>query len=308
MPSSTFKSDLFLLTTALIWGTAFVAQRVGMEYIGPFTYSAVRFSLGAAALLPLALMTYRRGLFATNLVPGSFARRYLVGGGLAGAVLFAGASLQQVGLVYTTAGNAGFITGLYVVFVPIMGLFWGQRTNAGTWIGALLAVAGLYLLSVEQDLQISRGDFLVFCGAIAWAGHTHVLARLAPGSDPLMLAVAQFSTCALLSWISAIGLEAIGWSGIYAAAIPILYGGLLSVGIAYTLQVVAQRHAHPAHASIFLSLEAVFAAIAGWLILSERLTPRALAGCALMLSAMLLTQLYAYFTDKKDQTKAAQEG
>ncbi len=126
MPPSTLKSDIFLLITAVIWGTAFVAQRVGMDYIGPFTYSAVRFSLGAAALLPLALITYRRGAFVSTLMPRPFAGQYLAGGGMAGIALFAGASLQQVGLVSTTAGNAGFITGLYVVLVPMMGLLWGQ--------------------------------------------------------------------------------------------------------------------------------------------------------------------------------------
>jgi drug/metabolite transporter (DMT)-like permease len=267
----------------------------------------VRFSLGAAALLPLALITYRRGAFTSSLMPRSFAGQYLSGGGIAGVALFAGASLQQVGLVFTTAGNAGFITGLYVVFVPMMGLFWGQCTNAGTWIGALLAVVGLYLLSVEQGLQISRGDLFVLCGAVAWAAHTHILARIAPGSDPLMLAVVQFSICALLSWVTALGIEAVRWSGIHAAAIPILYGGLLSVGVAYTLQVVAQRRAHPAHAAIFLSLEAVFAAIGGWLILDELLTPRALGGCALMFCAMLLSQLYSYFEAKKHPSGAVPE-
>lgn len=307
MPPSTLKSDIFLLITAIIWGTAFVAQRVGMDYIGPFTYSAVRFSLGAAALLPLALITYQRGAFVSSLAPRSFVGQYLAGGGIAGVALFTGASLQQVGLVFTTAGNAGFITGLYVVFVPMMGLFWGQRTNAGTWIGALMAVAGLYLLSVEEGLQISRGDAFVLWGAVAWAAHTHILARIAPGSDPLLLAVVQFSVCALLSWVTALGIETIRWSGIYAAAIPILYGGLLSVGIAYTLQVVAQRKAHPAHAAIFLSLEAVFAAIGGRLMLGELLLPRALTGCVLMFCAMLLSQLYSYYTGKKREPEVGLE-
>jgi drug/metabolite transporter (DMT)-like permease len=180
-----------------------------------------------------------------------------------------------------------------------MGLFWGQKANAGTWIGAILAAMGLYLLSVREGLNIGHGDFLVFCSAIVWALHTHILAHLAPRTDPLMLAVVQFSQCALLSWVCAFWVETIHWLDIWAAAVPILYGGLLSVGVAYTLQVVAQRHAHPAHASIFFSLESVFAAIGGWMILNEVLTPRAMAGCVLMLGAMLLSQLYSYFILQK---------
>jgi drug/metabolite transporter (DMT)-like permease len=206
--------------------------------------------------------------------------------------IFAGASLQQIGLVYTTAGKAGFITGLYVVIVPILGLLWGQRTNAGTWGGALLAAAGMYLLSVNEDFSIAYGDLLELAGAVMWACHIHLIGWLSPKTDPLRLAFVQFMVCALASLLTAAAIESATLTAILAAALPILYGGALSVGVAYTLQVVAQRHAHPAHAAILLSLEAVFAAVGGWLVLKEVMTGRGIAGCTLMFSGMLVSQLY----------------
>lgn len=288
--SPKLKSDFLLLLTAVIWGFAFTAQRLGMDYIGPFTYSATRFALGTAFLLPFALVSWRRRFF----VPVSAAlnfRTYFWGGGLAGLALFGGVSFQQVGLVYTTAGNAGFITGLYVVLVPIIGLLWRQPTTGGTWAGAALAAVGLYLLSITDAMTISRGDLLVLFGAVIWALHVHILGYSAPRCDPLMLATIQFGVCTLLSWAVAFMWEPVQWAGIEEAAWPILYGGLMSVGIAYTLQVVAQRNAEPAHAAILLSLEAVFAAVGGWIILGETMTLRAGVGCALMLAGMLVSQL-----------------
>jgi drug/metabolite transporter (DMT)-like permease len=216
----------------------------------------------------------------------------IFGGGLLGLTVFTAASLQQVGLVYTTAGNAGFITGLYVVIVPILGLFWGQRPGAGTWIGAFLAAVGLYLLSITADFTISLGDFLELIGAFVWAVQILIIGWLSPKIDPIKLAFVEFSVCSLLSLVTAFLFEEIVLSALFQATVPILYGGVLSVGVAYTLQVVAQRNAHPAHASIIFSLEAVFAALGGWLILDEILSVRAFIGCALMLAGMLLSQLY----------------
>ncbi|MEN8781509.1 MAG: DMT family transporter, partial [Desulfobacterales bacterium] len=205
---------------------------------------------------------------------------------------FAGASLQQVGLVYTTAGNAGFITGLYVVIVPILGLFFRQRPNAGTWIGVLLAAVGLYLLSVTDRFSIAFGDLLELIGAFFWAGHVLLIGWLSPRMNSLKLALAQFAACSFFSLLTAALFETTTLRGVAQATVPILYGGVLSVGVAYTLQVVAQRNAHPAHASILLSLEAVFAAIGGWIVLGERLTTRGFLGCSLMLVGMLLSQLW----------------
>ncbi len=292
MDKKTLHADLLLLLTAAIWGFAFVAQRVGMDHVGPFTYNAIRFAIGSISLLPLIIFTGRKE--AGNL-PGGNGRAVLVGGIMAGVVLFAGASLQQAGLVYTTAGNAGFITGLYVVMVPIMGLFWKQRPEIGTWIGAILAVIGLYFLSINAEFSISFGDFLVLLSAFFWAGHVLLIGWLSPRMNSLKLASAQFAVCSGLSVLVAFGMETISVAGILRATIPILYGGLFSVGIAYTLQVVAQRHAHPAHSAILLSLEGVFAALGGWLLLNEILTLRSLLGCSLILTGMLLSELSRYF-------------
>jgi drug/metabolite transporter (DMT)-like permease len=294
MKIQTAKSDSLLLLTAIIWGFAFVAQRVGMEYVGPFTFNGVRFALGSLVLLPLILRNKSRQK-TNGEIPKANTNSVIYGCGLLGIVLFAAASLQQVGIVYTTAGNAGFITGLYVVIVPILGLCWRQRPGAGTWIGAFLAAAGLYLLSITDELSISYGDLLVLIGAFLWAGHVLIIGWLSPKIDSLIIAFTQFAICSVLSLTTAVIFETIALKTIIQAAIPILYGGVLSVGVAYTLQVVAQRNAHPAHAAILLSLEAVFAAFGGWLILSESLTYRGMTGCALMLSGMLLSQLYEIY-------------
>ncbi len=292
MNTRTARADALLLLTATIWGFAFVAQRVGMEYVGPFTFNGVRFALGSLSLVPLLFILDRRPTKARRLLPPAGPATLLGGGGLAGLFLFAGASLQQVGLVYTTAGNAGFITGLYVVIVPIMGLALRQRTNAGTWLGALMAASGLYFLSISEQFTIAWGDLLELIGAFFWAAHVLIIGWLSPRMDALKLAITQFAACSLLSLLTALAIETITWEGLQQAAIPILYGGLGSVGVAYTLQVVAQKDAPPAHAAIFLSMEAVFAAFGGWLLLNEVLSARGFFGCGLMLAGMLLSQLW----------------
>jgi len=302
--ASVLANDSLLLLTALIWGLAFVAQRAGMEHVGPFTYNAVRFALGALVLLPLIALRGRpeakapgarlsavgasEALAAGGAAPPRMSP--LVAGLAAGAVLFFGASLQQVGIVSTAAGKAGFITGLYVVLVPLAGLLWGQKAGASAWVGALLSTAGLFLLSFTDALTIERGDLVVLAGAFFWAAHVQVVGALSPRTDPLRLACVQFAVCSVASGAVAIAVEHPDAAGIRAAALPILYGGVLSVGIAYTLQVVAQRRAPPAHAAILLSLESVFAALGGGLILGERLGPRGAAGCAVMFAGMPTSQ------------------
>ena len=289
MRLATIRADSLLMTTALIWGVAFVFQRTGMEHVGPMTFNAVRFLLGSAVLIPLTVRT-RRHFRPVAGLPEPGLKTYLLGGLAAGAVLFGGAALQQAGLVTTTAGKAGFITGLYVVITPLMGLAFRQRPGWGTWLGASLAAAGLYLLSVEADFSIAPGDLLVLVGAFFWAGHMLVIGWLSPRMDPVTLASAQFAVCGLLSLAAGLILEPVSLAGIRGASTAILYCGLGSVGVAYTLQVVAQREANPAHASVILSLEAVFAAVAGWIILGEVMDARALTGCGLMLSGMLFSQ------------------
>lgn len=291
MDTREVKSELLLFVTAAIWGLAFVAQRSGMAFVGPFTFNAVRFTLGAASLLPVILYLDRKKRQRGETVESAKSRTLLVGGLSAGFLLFVGSSLQQVGIVFTTAGNAGFITGLYVVLVPILGMFWGQRTGRNTWAGSLLAAAGLYLLSFSEQFTIARGDFLVLIGAFVWAGHVLLIGMFSSRTDSLKLALSQFIVCAALSALVAVAFETNGVLDIQRAAIPILYAGVMSVGLAYTLQVVGQENAHPSHAAIILSLEGVFAAIGGWLLLGESMSLRALAGCGLMLLGILLSQM-----------------
>jgi drug/metabolite transporter (DMT)-like permease len=205
--------------------------------------------------------------------------------------LFIAASLQQMGIVYTTAGKAGFITGLYVIIVPILGLFRKQRSGISAWAGAILATIGLYFLSITEDFTISPGDLLVLISAFFWAGHVHIIGWLSARIGAIKLAFFQFLICSALSLIAAVFTEDITTQALFKAIVPILYGGLVSVGIAFTLQVVAQQYAQPTHAAIILSLETVFAVIGGWIILGETLSPRGLVGCTLMLAGMLLSQV-----------------
>ena len=288
----TFASDGLLLITALIWGLAFVAQRKGMEFIGPFTYNGIRFALGGLSLLPLLIYRYRKGNLHLSFRGKPDSRQKLLMSGIfLGLLLFGGASLQQVGIVYTTAGKAGFITGLYVILVPLAGIFLGQRNKLKIWLGAILALSGMYFLSITGDFSISPGDLLVLFSAFFWTAHVLLIGWLSPKSDSLILAGMQFTVCSMLSLITAFFTEIISLTTILQAAVPILYGGILSVGVAYTLQVVAQKKANPAYASIILSLESVFAGIGGYLLLGETLNSRGLLGCCLMFSGMLIAQL-----------------
>lgn len=283
MKSSTWQADGLLLVTAIIWGLAFVAQRAGMEHIGPFVFNTLRFALGCLSLLPL--LWWRRQ------APAQPSRPLILGSLGAGGLLFAGSSLQQIGLVYTTAANAGFITGLYIVLVPIIALFWRHKTETNTWIGAIVSLVGLFMLSMTDRWTLAYGDLLELIGAFFWAGHVLLIGWLCRRIDPIRLALGQFVVCTLLSLVSALSWEQFELQAISAVWVPIGYAGILSVGVAYTLQVVAQRHAPAAHAAIILSLESVFAALGGWLLLDESLGIRGLLGCATMLSGMLISQL-----------------
>jgi len=290
MKNSAIRSDLVLLLAALIWGFAFVAQRVGMDFVGPFTYTAVRFSLGALVLVPFLL--FRKNKPFNNLKPGpGEKKKIMLLQLLMGLLLFGGVSFQQYGLQFTTAGNAGFITGFYVVLVPVAGLFLNHRNHYSIWIGVALATAGMYFLSVTRHFSVNPGDYYVLVCAFIWAAHVLVMGYVAPRSDVIRTALVQFVICSFLSWLVAIGWENIQWNAILEASWPILYGGIMSVGIAYTLQVVAQQKAHPAYASIILSLETVFAVLGGWIVLHEPMTGRIIFGCCLMLAGMVVAQI-----------------
>ncbi|HSX70289.1 MAG TPA: DMT family transporter [Pseudomonas sp.] len=289
MRSQALRADLLMLLTAMIWGSSFVAQRLGMDAVGPFLYTGLRFALATAALLPLVVWLGRRE---GEQRPAPVNRSLLLGGLAMGLALSLGINLQQVGLLFTSVTNSGFITGLYVIVVPLLGLVIGQRTGLGTWLGAGLAVLGMFLLSVGEGFQVASGDWLQLAGAFVWGVHVLLVSFFASRHDPLRLALLQFATCAVLSLVLAVLFEEIRLDAILAAGPAILYGGLLGVAVGFTLQVVAQKHAIASHAAIILSLEAVFAAIAGALLLGETLALKGYFGCALMFAGMLLAQLW----------------
>lgn len=283
-----WKANALLLLTAAIWGLAFVAQRMGMEHMPPFAFNGVRFALGACSLLPFLYWSRRRR---RDAAPCPSARTAAAVGLGAGAILFAAASLQQIGLVYTTAGKAAFITSLYIVLVPLGGLLLRQTVGLHMWLGCLLSLLGLYFLCIREQFALAFGDFLVLAGAFFWTLHILWIDHFAKKMDTILLAFLQFAACSVLSLATAYGWETVTWQAIGQAATPLLYGGIGSVGIAYTLQIAGQKLATPAQASLILSLETVFAAVGGSLLLREALTSWELLGCALMLSGMVATQV-----------------
>jgi drug/metabolite transporter (DMT)-like permease len=278
-------ADLLLLLAAFVWGIGFVAQRLGMIHLGPLAFNGARFLLGALCLIPILI--HRR----PPVGPGLSRKQIFGGVFIVGGLLFLGATLQQWGLVSTTARNGGFLTGLYVVLVPLFGRFMGLRPGWGSWVGALLCTFGIYFLSSDGDLRAGWGDLLVLVGSLMWAFHFLALGYFARLIDPLFLAFAQFLVCAALSFVGAILFEPMSLAPLLMAAGPLVYSGFVSIGLGYTLQVFAQKRAPPTHTAILLSLESVFGALAGWLFLAEPLTAKAGVGCTLMLTGVLLAQL-----------------
>lgn len=288
MPNHALRADLLMLLTALIWGTGFVAQTAGMDHIGPYLFSGLRFALGSLCLIPLILRNAK-----TARVPEPLLNRGMLRAGIImGLALALGINLQQVGLLFTSVTNSGFITGLYVIVVPLLGLLLGHKTGLGTWLGCLLAVVGMCLLSIGDNFHVASGDWLQLIGAFVWGGHVVLVSLFASRHDPIRLAFLQFATCSVVSLLLAVLFEPIALNAIIEAGPALLYGGIVAVGVGYTLQVVAQKHAIASHAAIILSLEAVFAAIAGAWILGEALQLRGYIGCGLMLAGMLLAQLW----------------
>jgi drug/metabolite transporter (DMT)-like permease len=282
------KAEAYLLLTAAIWGLAFVAQRKGMEFIGPFAFNGIRFALGSISLVPI-IIYFRKKDKAGNAQKKETPA--FKNGIWLGLILFVAASLQQVGMVYTTSGNAGFITSMYVILVPIIGIFIGHKIPRQLWVGAILAFAGLYFLSVRGTLSIQLGDGLVLLSALFWAIHVLAISFFAPKNNVLALSAIQFAVCSILSLLVAFVFESFTLNEIYQASIPILYGGIMSVGVAYTIQVYAQKTAPPSHAAVILSLESLFAALGGWLILSEQMDAIKIFGCVLMLAGVIISQI-----------------
>ncbi|MGE5581232.1 MAG: DMT family transporter [Bacillota bacterium] len=303
MKQQELRSNLLLLTAAAIWGFAFVAQRVGVRYMGSFTFNGIRFALGSLSLLPLLLYSSKKE--SGNGSNTQTKTSALPAGIIAGFILFLGASLQQLGLVSTSAGKAAFITGLYIVLVPLLGIFLKHRTHPAAWLGVFMAAVGLYFLSVTGRFIIVKGDLLELAGSFFWAVHILVIDHFTKKVDALRLCIIQFLTCAVLSLGAAVIFEIISLHGLMRAAIPILYGGVCSVGVAYTLQVFGQRHAKPAHSAIILSMETVFAALGGLIILGENLGGRGYLGCLLMLAGMFLSQLPELWPNNPEVVKTA---
>lgn len=293
------RSYILLIVTAFIWGFAFSAQRIGGETLGSFSFNAIRFALGGLSILPLALKNHTNKT-RTPAIPNHAPQTLLILGSIAcGIILFAGASLQQIGLIWTEAGKAAFLTGLYIILIPLVGLIAGKKQPWTLALGAFLGAAGLYFLSVGASFGISFGDTLEILSAVCWTFHILLLGFLAKRFNAVVISCIQNIVCAILSLITALIVEGFTLSTIAIAftpspqgiLIPILFTGIASIGIAYTMQIAGQKHVPAGPASLVMSLETVFAALGGWLILGETMSLRALFGAALMLSGMIVAQI-----------------
>ena len=285
-----YSGPLMLLLTAMIWGAAFVAQSVGMDYVGPFTFNSARYFLGAAVLLPVIFIgDHRRAAPDPRMSWGN--RQLWLAGLICGVIMAVATSLQQIGIIYTTVGKAGFITALYVVLVPLLGLFAGKRVRGLMWLCVALAVAGLYFLCMSGSAALGLGDLLVLGCAVTFSFHILAVDHFSPLVDGVKLSCLQFLISGVLCALPAAALESNHFSGLLEAWIPLLYTGILSCGVGYTLQILGQQRTDPTVASLVMCMESVFSVLFGWLLLHQALSPRELGGCALMLAAILLSQL-----------------
>lgn len=292
MKVNRIRQNVFPVLAALIWGTAFVAQSVGADYVQPFTFNAARAAIAFVFLLVLCavLRMRRRRDFAGEARP--HARRDLMLGGLCcGAALTVATNLQQKGLETTTSGKAGFITALYIVLVPIAGIFLKKHPPKTIWISVALAVAGLYCLCVTEGFSIAPGDFYVMLCAFCFTGHILIIDHFTQKVDGVELSCVQFLVSAILSSIGMLAFETPSLAGLQACIFPLLYVGVFSSGVAYTLQILAQKDSDPTVVSLLLSLESVFATLAGAIILKDQMSMREYFGCALVLIAVLLAQI-----------------
>ncbi len=290
MKANQIKSSLLLLLTAAIWGVAFVAQSVGMDYIGPFSFNAIRSLIGGLVLIP-CIWLMNRGKPKEEKVPLKNQNKLWIGGICCGVMLAVASSLQQVGIQYTSVGKAGFITALYIVIVPLLGLLFKKRVTILVWVAVAIAVGGMYLLCMTDGLSIGIGDLLVMACAVCFSIHILVIDYFSPMVDGVKMSCIQFLISGVLCAVPMLLWERPALSQILAAWMPLLYAGVLSCGVGYTLQIVGQRNLDPTVASLILSLESVISVLAGWVILGQKLTVRELIGCALVFCAIILAQL-----------------
>ncbi|MDG1902353.1 MAG: DMT family transporter [Bacteroidales bacterium] len=282
---SKYTTEALLLSAAIIWGFAFVAQKAGMQDIGPLAFTGIRFILGAITLIPVIYITKKQyDVKASN-------NSIWVAGLISGIVLTIAAILQQYGIVYTTAGNAGFITSMYVILVPIISIFLKHKVRAQTWVGAVIAIVGFYLLSESEDLMLVMGDLLVLISALFWAIQVILAGLYSVKFNVIKLAAIQFGITGIICIILSLFFESYDWNNIRNALVPILYGGIMSVAVGFTLQLIAQRKANPAHSAIILSTEGLFAVVGGWLILNEYLTTLQSIGGVIILFGVVISQL-----------------
>ena len=286
MKHRTIINSFLLLLTATIWGVAFVAQSVGMDYVGPFAFNGVRSILGGLVLLPVIFLMSR----------GKQAKKdskiLFLGGVLCGICLFSASSIQQFGIMYTSVGKAGFITAFYIVLVPVIGIFLHKKTTPFVWISVVLALWGLYLLCMNESFTIARGDIYLFVSAFLFSVHILVIDHFSPQVEGVKMACIQFFVCGLLSLLCMAFFEqGTSLAAIREAWLPIAYAGVMSCGVAYTLQIVGQKGLNPTVASLLMSMESCISVLAGWLLLGQALSKREIMGCVLMFAAIILAQV-----------------
>ena len=283
------KNNILLVLTALIWGCAFVAQSVGMDYVGPFTFNMTRFLIGAIVLLPVIWFMDRQRK--TGAEKGAGQKTLIIGGICCGIALTVASTLQQWGILFTTVGKAGFITAMYIVIVPLLGIFIGKKVRPLIIGCVAIAVVGFYFLCMTESLRLGLGDFLVLLCAIAFSIHILVIDHFSPKVDGVKMSAIQFLTAAIISAVPTLLWEQPVFTEILQAWQPVLYAGVMSCGVAYTLQIIAQKNADPTVASLLLSLESVFSVLAGWVLLGQGLSLKELFGCVLIFCAIILAQL-----------------
>ena len=286
------KSSLILLLTATIWGVAFVAQSVGMEYIGPFTFNAIRCVLGGMVLIPVILVLKKKKETGTENQEKEDKKTLWMGGIACGVILCIASNLQQFGIMEASVGKSGFFTALYIVMIPVIGIFIGKRPEIKLWFCVALAVVGMYLLCMKDgSFTIERADIMLLLCALAFSFHILVVDYFSPKVDGVKMSCIQFFVCGVLSAVGMLFTETPDISNIQAAWLPLLYAGLLSCGVGYTLQIVGQKGINPVIASLIMSLESVISALAGWVILGQVLSPKEILGCILMFVAIIITQI-----------------
>ena len=301
MNKYTLRQSMLLLLTAAIWGVAFVAQSVGMDYVGPFTFNTVRSLLGGIVLIPCIVLLKRINVGSKDTAgaaehasgdPAGQRKVLLTGGVACGVLLCIASNLQQFGIMYTSVGKSGFITAMYIVLVPVLGIFLKKKAGIKIWCSVAIAVGGLYLLSMtDSGFSIQKGDLLLLLGAVIFSFHILTIDYFSPKVDGVKMSCIQFFTCGILSMVCMFLFEQPQIGAILQAWMPIVYAGVLSCGVAYTLQIVGQKGMNPTVASLILSMESVISVIAGWLILHQKLSGRELLGCVLMFAAIILVQL-----------------